>query len=892
MTRAIRNGSLAVVLLAACAGESSKQVHAKPWGTVELLESSTAGALRNVEYRDSSTGVRYRMRASVGEATTQSGWIESRAADDESQSVRIEWTETTVMVTATQGDGTEQFWSAGRARGLDAIDVDRLEQHESEDLPFLVRSATHADALLDSARLATPFAVARVLVAQGPAATTTTIAADAAPTFACDNTIDISGNCAVEAKLTRTSKQVFSVAAGTFLDKNTMDLSCGDQDGLVRVQACPLDAYNCDKFKNAKSESTLTASDPSDDTSNKNVACTILRSEGEGVDVGKKFEVKGSAEIRPGKPVRPKDPGDEAKSPLSCKLVWDLPEAPDWIYHQQWDDGHDTDKSHNKKFEVSLTAGTASGSLAIGGKTEITANVHTCQDSDVGRDDYAFSVRGTRSNQLYTCSTDTPPAPTACTTNDCGVVFVHGTSDQTEASARDDYWTKDTIDKIRNGKPYLIIGYPGGSKGAHETASWGGVIDQIGAWLAANTTVTNYVVVTHSNGVNPIRYALMHPTANTPGSRRVDTVTNKMRKVIAAAGSMTGTPLANSVTDARGLGQIANWVSTNFFASNWDVPAVWQQRTERMGTCGNGSTFPSGTCSGYNGDGTFGSPTDCYKAATTCGGKPVSTVVGSNVYAAVWSSDAWCGGYAATAALKATQCYGFGCSGCSDGFIGCDSQKYLGTKLKEDDRLNHNQSRRDCRGVLATIKNDITNTSWTSDPVPPDYTIAPDRQACRTAYRGTLDEGYASITFEGCPSTFRNNGTVDHDCYLAYGGDESALAVDKSPADGVLDGFAATSLATNTYYRAGATAGVKSGTCGPFNAPTRVSTTGCSATWKGDGWCDQCLVGKYGYDIKQGTATGADDCVTAAPGGSNKCFDMVWDAATSQTEYGSYVECR
>jgi hypothetical protein len=131
-----------------------------------------------------------------------------------------------------------------------------------------------------------------------------------------------------------------------------------------------------------------------------------------------------------------------------------------------------------------------------------------------------------------------------------------------------------------------------------------------------------------------------------------------------------------------------------------------------MGLCGHGQTFPGSTCAGYNGDGTFGSPTDCYSTSATCGGKPVATVVGKSVSADVTSADATCGGYVATAALRATQCYGFGCDSCSDGFIGCDSQSYLGTKLVDVERLSHHQERRDCRGVPLAIKNDISNTTW------------------------------------------------------------------------------------------------------------------------------------------------------------------------------------
>ena len=43
--------------------------------------------------------------------------------------------------------------------------------------------------------------------------------------------------------------------------------------------------------------------------------------------------------------------------------------------------------------------------------------------------------------------------------------------------------------------------------------SWGSVADQINNWLAANPHVTDLVIITHSNGINPVRYLLNHSTA-------------------------------------------------------------------------------------------------------------------------------------------------------------------------------------------------------------------------------------------------------------------------------------------------------------------------------------------------------------------------------------------
>ena len=60
-----------------------------------------------------------------------------------------------------------------------------------------------------------------------------------------------------------------------------------------------------------------------------------------------------------------------------------------------------------------------------------------------------------------------------------GVVFVHGTGDQSVSSATSGYWTQSAIDTMRNGRPYLIIGYPGATCAGFSQCSWGPIVDQI-----------------------------------------------------------------------------------------------------------------------------------------------------------------------------------------------------------------------------------------------------------------------------------------------------------------------------------------------------------------------------------------------------------------------------
>jgi hypothetical protein len=176
-------------------------------------------------------------------------------------------------------------------------------------------------------------------------------------------------------------------------------------------------------------------------------------------------------------------------------------------------------------------------------------------------------------------------------------------------------------------------------------------------------------------------------------------------------------------------------------------------------------------------------------------------------------------------------------SSCGDGFLPCDSQRYNGATLFENNELNHNQSRRDCKGnagnvagaVRSTVKSNGQNFDYSA--VPTDYTVSLAELACNASGQGYLtrrDNPNASFYMNGCPDAARNNGVVDYDCIAAYGYDESASA---SPV------VAPTDFALTSY-----------------------SSQACPDSWLGDGVCDLCLVAKYGYDAIDGTSTGADDC--------------------------------
>ena len=422
-------------------------------------------------------------------------------------------------------------------------------------------------------------------------------------------------------------------------------------------------------------------------------------------------------------------------------------------------------------------------------------------------------------------------AKTAMAAN--GVVFIHGTSDQSSTSAMSGYWSQSSVDAMRGGRQYLVVGYQGASCAGFDSCSWGSVIDQVGAWATANN-ITDIVVVTHSNGNAPVRYAMGHTGAVTPGGRTVSSVTGMFRKIIFQAGDHTGTPLADKVTTSGSLAAIGNAIVGFFGGGNYNSPAVWAQRTDRMRNT-------------YNVNGTYAGTA----GSTTIGGVTVNNIRGTDVYAAIWSGDAWCGGYGTTVALKAAKLYAGFPGGCGDGFIGCDSSGYLGNIVVSDSRLNHNQSRRSCHGSGSATQSQINNTIGYT--VPADYTIAPAAQACNattSAWATDPSTGYNNY-FQGCPASWRGDGYVDYDCYTAYGGDEAAVAPDNY---------------TSTAY----------------------ASYSCPDSWLGDGYCDMCLVAKYGYDGASGS-TGADDCVNNGPGTTTLCTDVGTYSPSSYYATGTYI---
>jgi hypothetical protein len=100
----------------------------------------------------------------------------------------------------------------------------------------------------------------------------------------------------------------------------------------------------------------------------------------------------------------------------------------------------------------------------------------------------------------------------------------------------------------------------------------------------------------------------------------------------------------------------------------------------------------------------------------------------------------------------------------------------------------------------------------------------------------------------GCVGDMSYNGTTDHDCVIAYGQDNGVQAV---------SGYSS----------------------------TRYSAFDCPDSWRGDGYCDLCIVAKYGADARDGE-NGSDDC-TWQSGVNKSCTDIFYDKCASTNFWGS-----
>jgi hypothetical protein len=269
--------------------------------------------------------------------------------------------------------------------------------------------------------------------------------------------------------------------------------------------------------------------------------------------------------------------------------------------------------------------------------------------------------------------------PVLCFANK-GVAFVHGTGKQTDAL--NDYWTASMVNSVRQGLPnqanFVVINcdfeqYMWDSRAA------GCLAGQLTSFIS-NRGITDLVVITHSNGGNVMRWIMSNPTWDS----RYPGIIQRIRWVNALAPSSAGTPLADAVMAGTVFESAVGWLL------GYKSDAVRQQQQSWMAN--------------YNANwllGTSGRPALP---------KGFWNVVGSDVQAAVWNTNAYCGGYHLTLGLWATKAW---LNSCSDGFLNCSSQAAAGRLWFYDSnrmgsaRLNHNQSRRQCFGLDVILRNDL-----------------------------------------------------------------------------------------------------------------------------------------------------------------------------------------
>jgi hypothetical protein len=261
-----------------------------------------------------------------------------------------------------------------------------------------------------------------------------------------------------------------------------------------------------------------------------------------------------------------------------------------------------------------------------------------------------------------------------------GVAFIHGTGKQTNALA--DYWQPAIVNTVRQGlvnqANYSVINcdleqYMWDSRAA------GCVATQLTAFISSRN-ITDLVVITHSNGGNVIRWIMSNPTYDS----RYPNIISKIRWVNALAPSSAGTPLANAVISGNVFESVLGWLL------GYKSDAVRMQQTSWMAQYNQNNLY-----------GTSGRPALP---------KGFWSVVGTDVASGIFSSNAYCGGYAQSVGLEITQNW---LSNCSDGFLECSSQQAAGSLWFRDTTrtggkvLNHNQSRRDCFGLESILRNDL-----------------------------------------------------------------------------------------------------------------------------------------------------------------------------------------
>lgn len=267
-----------------------------------------------------------------------------------------------------------------------------------------------------------------------------------------------------------------------------------------------------------------------------------------------------------------------------------------------------------------------------------------------------------------------------CSAN-TGVAFVHGTGQQTNATA--DYWKPEFVNNVRGGlvdpNNYVVINCDF-TQYMWTSGAAGCLAGQLTTFMNSRG-ITRLIVITHSNGGNVMRWILSNPTWDS----RYPNIIAKTVRVNALAPSSAGTPLANAVIAGNVFETSLGWIVGQ------RNDAVRQQQTSWMAS--------------YNANWLHGTA-----------GRPAlprlfRTVVGTDVDSAIWDGDSYCGGYFENVGLETTQLW---LNACSDGFLECSSQSAAGSvwfqdkaRMADSEPLSHNQSRRACFGLDSILRTDM-----------------------------------------------------------------------------------------------------------------------------------------------------------------------------------------
>lgn len=271
-------------------------------------------------------------------------------------------------------------------------------------------------------------------------------------------------------------------------------------------------------------------------------------------------------------------------------------------------------------------------------------------------------------------------ASSVCSAN-TGVAFVHGTGQQTNATA--DYWKPEFVNNVRGGLAnpanYVVINCDF-TKYMWDNAAAGCLAGQLTTFINGKG-ITRLIVITHSNGGNVMRWILSNPTWDS----RYPNIIRKTVRVNALAPSSAGTPLADAVIAGNVFESAVGWLL------GYKNDAVRMQQTSWMAS--------------YNANWLLGTS-----------GRPAlprtfRNVVGTDVDSAIWDSDSYCGGYFENVGLETTQLW---LNSCSDGFLNCSSQSAAGSvwfqdksRMRGSEPLSHNQSRRACFGLDTILRTDM-----------------------------------------------------------------------------------------------------------------------------------------------------------------------------------------